>query len=255
MFSKSDWLMQSTALIIISYSIDHKQIICDTVENSKINAANANINPLTQAILVCMWKHTVEKMLNKCIKCEFAPLRASHLRRHNITNATNAMIPSCRPIWKKCDFTCTQFKGSTENAVEKSQWNVYYVFMHQTPWHLLTEVLRGPFKNAQKGEIMWAMWLFIFSGRHLKTHSEEKLITLILNSKTQKQNILPCVSTCVKMAGSWTFAQAAARFKEFVEAFSEIDFLFQAIPYAAWINFPRPNINQRCCSFFAWYVE
>ena len=200
MLSKSDWLMQSTALIIISYSIDHKQIICDTVENSKINAANANINPLTQAILVCMWKHTVEKMLNKCIKCEFAPLRASHLRRHNITNATNAMIPSCRPIWKKCDFTCTQFKGSTENAVEKSQWNVYYVFMHQTPWHLLTEVLRGPFKNAQKGEIMWAMWLFIFSGRHLKTHSEEKLITLILNSKTQKQNILPCVSTCVKMA-------------------------------------------------------
>ena len=82
----------------------------------------------------------------------------------------------------------------------KTQWRKVNVFMHQTPWHLLTEVLRGPFKNAQKGEIMWAMWLFIFSGRHLKTHSEEKLITLILNSKTQKQNILPCVSTCVKMA-------------------------------------------------------
>ena len=125
---------------------------------------------LLQVIWGNIWKHMVEKKLNKCSKYNYASFVAGDLRKH--LKAQWRKVKQMQPM-RLCFLLGRQFEESFENAQWKSQTSEANV----TPWasnlrkHLIMHSGKKPNKCNQSN---YALFNAGDLRKHLKTHCGEK---------------------------------------------------------------------------------
>ena len=78
------------------------------------SAANVTLHSLAQAIWGYIWKHMIEKRLNKCNQCDYASSRADCLRTHKKTTTAEKLNKWCI----RCHFlsSCNRCEQTFENT-------------------------------------------------------------------------------------------------------------------------------------------